>query len=598
MIELFKRIQSHVLNTPEKIFLSSMGDGKSVSYRELDLLSGKVYRYLKDHGIGREDFVNIILPRGVEPFIAMLGVWKAGAAFVLLEEEYPAERIAFIRKDCGCRLVLDSGVWEEILQWESLPGFMAVNDHDAAFAVYTSGTTGNPKGVLHEYGNLDLIVQSLCENGESLLKISENFAMIAPLYFVVTVICFVSILDAGGRMSVVPFSITKNPPALRKAFVENKVDGLFCAPSVFHFLRKIPTLKRIFVGSEPANGIWSDDPGLSIMNGYSMSETAFCVTIGHLDQPNEIAPAGKPLTDRKVTLRDEDGRPVPEGEAGELCVEDPYVRGYINRPEEAARAFVNGEFRTGDLARIRPDGQYEIIGRIDDMIKISGNRVEPAEIEVAAARVTGLKQVVAAGFKEGQDAFLCLYYVNPVELDPEELRKKLGKVLPYYMIPSRFVRLDDLPRTATGKISRRLLPKPAAESGEYVAPSNDTERALCDAMACALGMERVGAEDDFYALGGNSVTSMEIVGTCGLPGLTISQIFRGRTPRKIVKYYLEELPLKNEAAGDEKNLTRPCPLTRSQLGIFLECEKREGEAVCDRKNGAGSSGAFCRDRIR
>jgi hypothetical protein len=166
--------------------------------------------------------------------------------------------------------------------------------------------------------------------------------------------------------------------------------------------------------------------------------------------------------------------------------------------------------------------------------------------------------------------------VNPVELDPEELREKLGKVLPSYMIPSRFVRLDDLPRTATGKVSRRLLPKPADESGEYVAPSNDTERALCDAMACALGRERFGTEDDFYALGGNSVTSMEVVGTCGLPGLNINQIFRGRTPKKIVKYYLEELSLENEAAGDKKNLTRPCPLTRSQLGIFLECEKREG----------------------
>ena len=177
MSEFFKRIQSQVLNTPEKIILSSMGDEKNITYRELDLLSGKVYRYLKDHGIGREDFVNIILPRGVEPFIAMLGVWKAGAAFVLLEQEYPAERIAFILKDSGCKLVLDSRVWEEILQCESLPGFADVDDHDAAFAVYTSGTTGNPKGVLHEYGNLDMIAQSMHENGESLMKIVENFAV-------------------------------------------------------------------------------------------------------------------------------------------------------------------------------------------------------------------------------------------------------------------------------------------------------------------------------------------------------------------------------------------------------------------------------------
>ena len=347
MNKLFEKFQGYVMNTPEKIALSSMGDGKTVTYRELDLISGKVYRYLKERGIGREDFVNIFLPRGVEPLIAMLGVWKAGAAFVLLEQEYPAERIAFIRRDCGCKLVLDSEAWEEALQCEYLAGFAEANDHDAAFAVYTSGTTGNPKGVLHEYGNIDYIAKSLCENGESLLKHIDNYAFIAPLYFVVTVIVYVCILDAGSRMSIVPFSIAKNPQEIYKAFVENKVDVLFCAPSILRYFRNIPTVNRIFVGSEPANGIWSDDPGLSIINGYSMSETAFCIAIGHLDQPNEIAPVGRPMTDLKVTLRNEEGQPVPEGEAGELCVENPYVRGYINRPEETARAFGPNRLRRG-----------------------------------------------------------------------------------------------------------------------------------------------------------------------------------------------------------------------------------------------------------
>ena len=281
----------------------------------------------------------------------------------------------------------------------------------------------------------------------------------------------------------------------------------------------------------------------------------------------------------KITLRDAEGRPVPQGEVGELCVENPYVRGYINPSEKASGAFVNGEFHTGDLARMLPDGQYVVIGRIDDMIKISGNRVEPAEIEAAVRRVSDLKQVIAAGFGEGPDAFICLYYADPAEVDTEELRKKLERVLPYYMIPSRFIHLDALPRTATGKLSRRLLPKPEVEAGEYVAPENDTERALCDAMASALGLERFSAEDDFYALGGSSVTSMEVVGTCGLPGININQIFRGRTPKKIAEYYTEDLARETVSAEHEKNLTRPCPLTQSQLGIFLECEKREGEAV-------------------
>ena len=123
MNKLFEKFQGYVLDTPEKIALSSMGDGKTVTYRELDLISGKVYRYLMAHGIGREDFVNILLPRGVEPVIAMIGVWKAGAAFIMLEQDYPEERIAFIRRDCGCKLVIDDEAWTEILQCEPLAGF-------------------------------------------------------------------------------------------------------------------------------------------------------------------------------------------------------------------------------------------------------------------------------------------------------------------------------------------------------------------------------------------------------------------------------------------------------------------------------------------
>ena len=580
MMEIFRTVREHVEKEPEKVILSSMGENeRDVTFRELDLLSGKVCRYLKEKGIGREDFVNILLPRGVDPFIAMLGVWKAGAAFVLLEEDYPAERVEFIQKDCDCKLVLDRAAWEEVLACEPLSGYAEVDLHDAAFAVYTSGTTGKPKGVLHEYGNLDVIVSSFKENGISTAAGIQNFGLIAPLYFIVIVIDFLGGLDAGARMSVVPFSILKNPPALYQAFVEHEVDATFCAPSILRLFRNIPTLRKIFVGSEPANGIWSDDPEVQIMNGYCMSESAFCITMGHLDKPNEIAPIGRPFTSLKITLRDEAGNPVPPGEAGELCVENPYVRGYLNRPEETAKAFVNGELHTRDLARRLPDGQYEVLGRIDEMIKISGNRIEPAEIEVAVSRVSGLQQVVVRGFGEGEDAFICLYYADDVELDTEDLRKKLENVLPYYMIPSHFIKLDALPRTATGKISRRMLQKPVEERGVYVAPANDTERAIADAMASVLKLDRFSATEDFYRMGGSSVTSMEVVAATGLPGITINQIFRGRTPQKIAELYLAEQGEGEAEEGSAENLTRPCPLTQSQLGIFLECERHEGEAV-------------------
>ena len=572
------------------------GSGSLLTYRHLDEFSGRVYHYLKEHGIGREDVVCILLPRGVESFIAMMGVWKAGAAFVALEEGYPAERVAFIQKDCGCRLVIDFAVWQEIQCLEPLSGFESVEDHDAAFAVYTSGSTGNPKGVMHEYGNIDRIAAS------QIVRL-ERFGLIAPVNFVAAVIAFISAVSYGAVFFVIPFSVVKNPTALVRCFSENNITETFCAPSVYRLFRQIPSLRTIILSSEPAYGIWSEDPAVAIYNFYAMSEGGIIAAMARLDAPNETAPIGRPGFELGFCLRDEEGRVVPDGEAGEICYDNPYVRGYINLQEQTARSFVDGEYRTGDLGRRLENGDYVVLGRIDDMLKINGNRVEPAEVENAARHLLGLREVIVRGFIEGESAFLCLYYTDDVALDEMAAREVLLSVLPYYMVPAYFTHLDSLPRTQSGKLSRRLLPRPEIGEQEtaYSAPVSDEERALCEAMAAVLRLPRVGAEDDFYSLGGSSISSMELVAQCSLPELNAAQIFRGRTPRRIAELYLAEADPDSAASGKDRiaaAMSQPWPLTEEQRYMFdyqLYTPKSTMRNIAGllRINGETDAGRFC-----
>ena len=233
----------HTINTfantqPEKTALNDCG-GTAVTYAQLMNLSGRVYHYLKKLDIGREDMVNILLPRGVDPFIAMIGIWRAGAACVILEEGYPAERVKFIQNDCGCRLVIDRTVWQEAMACEPLEGWETADDHDAAFAVYTSGSTGNPKGVLHEYGNVDRAAE--------IDLTMTDFALISPLNFVASIFGSLSVLHDGGTLFVIPWSVARDPSAVKECFVRHGISQTVIAPSVFHLYREIPSLETIIV---------------------------------------------------------------------------------------------------------------------------------------------------------------------------------------------------------------------------------------------------------------------------------------------------------------------------------------------------------------
>ena len=571
METIIDKLQRYTEMNPGAPILFDEAHAKGVTYAQLDDLSGCVYAWLKENSIGKEDFVLIDLPRGVLPVIAMIGVWKAGAAWALVEDTYAPDRIDYIRRDCGCKVEISSENWDEIMRHAPLSGHENPSEHDAAYAIYTSGTTGNPKGVLHEYGNLQRAIDSIRINGEVPFSDKDRLATLAPMNFVATVIVILSGLNVFcGRNYIVSYSTIKNPTALAKFFLTKRITITFLTPS---YVRKLgnntgPFLRMLFVGSEPANNLYNEK--LDLINIYACSESGFAVGFFKIDKAYETCPIGKPAVETEITLLGEDGKPVAEGETGELCFVNPYVRGYINLPEETEHAFVNGLYHTGDLATRDADGNYILLGRSGDMIKINGNRIEPAEIEAAVKQALGIDWCAARGFEEEGKSYLCAYYTEDVEFDPSALREDLMKRLPYYMIPAYFMKIDTVPLKASGKLDRRALPAPDAKDfqSSYVAPTNETERTICEAMAHVLGLSQVGIHDDFYELGGDSLGSIDLVSQCELEGLNAGIIFRGRTPEKIAALYLESLerndgvpPTVKEAQAREKEH----PLTTEQL---------------------------------
>ena len=544
---------------------------KGITFSELNELSGKIYHWLKDRGVGKEDFVLINLPRGIMPIIAMVGIWRAGAAFALVEDSYAPERINYIREDSGCKAELNEETWNEATMLSSLEGFEEADEHDAAYAIYTSGTTGKPKGVLHEYGNLMEAYESVGGDSCMFLKPGDRISIMCPLNFVAAVILAIVTLCYGDvKTYIVSYATLKNPLKLMRFLLEKRINGTFLTPS---YARKFsgktgPFLKKIIVASEPANDIYMEN--VELYNAYAMSESGCVLTIFKIDKAYDTCPIGKPFFDKNIVILDEEGNEVSDGEMGELCYENKYVRGYMNLPEETADSFKPDFYHSGDLAIKNPNGDFVLLGRSNDMIKINGNRIEPAEVEAAVKSVLGIDWAAARGFEEQGQSFLCAYYTADVKVDKEEMREELLKRLPYYMIPAYYIRIDEIPMKANGKMDRSALPKPDTKdfANDYVPPETNIQKALCEAFQKVLKLERVGIRDDFYEMGGDSLSAIELISVSELPGLSASVIFRGRTIEKIAELYEKNHAEDDGMSPDEKNdisMKQPHLLTTEQL---------------------------------
>lgn len=542
-----EQFEENVQKYPDKVILRD--EHNSLTFRELDELSGRVYAYLKEKGIGREDFVNIQLPRGIETYVVQLGIWKAGAASLLIDEGIPEERRKMMLCDCPCKVVVTTQVYVEMLNKTTLTGHEETDKHDAAFAIYTSGSEGKPKGILHEYGKLELSAKSWTVDGELLLKDDDVNAMFGTLASSITFGFSYSIYYATTA-TIPSYETIKNADKLYSYLQNNGVTHIGIPVSLYRNTCK-SNVRWIGFAMETVGTVYH--PTIPLINMYAQTESAFLICTYRIDQEFKITPIGKPTGVCDVMICDDDGNELKPGQIGELCYTNLYTRGYIKDEQRNKSSYINGYFRSGDIARINEDGNYVILGRKSDMIKINGNRIEPAEIEAAVKKVLGIDWAFAKGFVEPERSYIVLYYTAPIFMNYASVREELMKVLPTYMIPSYFVHLDEVPHLPNGKVNRQALKAPEIEQyrAEYVAPENELEERLCIEMGKVLCTKddevkgektmRISVNDDFYLLGGDSLRTIELVTNLDIEDLTVTDIYAARTPRLIANRWMAKM---------------------------------------------------------
>ncbi|MDM4719652.1 non-ribosomal peptide synthetase [Micromonospora sp. WMMA1363] len=523
------------------------GDGTTMSYRELDVAADRFAGRLRALGVRSGDAVAVLTARTADVAVAVLGVVRTGACYVPLHDGYPHERLRFIVEECRARVLVADQVAvrrgvlpitehlvlvdEDSVTGEAAPcgSVSAADPDDTAYIMYTSGSTGTPKGVAVPHrAVIGLADDSMWDSGRH-----DTVLSVAPFGFGVAAYELWVPLLRGGHVVVAP-TTTFDLLSLRRWIDEHKISGLHLTAGLFRVVaHEEPTalsnVREVLTGGDiispgAVRAVLEANPGLVVRAMYGATETSSFAMSAAITLPDRVGtpvPVGVPLRDVHAYLLDERLEPVSPGAAGELYLAGPRLAlGYVGRPDLTADRFVADPFaigtrmyRTGDVMRRNPDGQFEFVFRIGEQMKVRGFRVEPREIEAALTRCTDVTDAAVLA-REGPagEQRLVAYLVAPPELDVDAIRAQVARSLPEYMVPAVFVVLDALPLTENGKLDRTALSEPEASDPPYRAPRTDRQRILCELFAEVLEVDTVGIEHSFFDLNGQSLSAIKLVG--------------------------------------------------------------------------------------
>ena len=546
--------EEQVAKTPAKIAVV-FGD-EEITYKQLNEKANGLAAELRELGVGPEVIVGIMIENSIAMIVGALGILKAGGAYLPIDPETPRERLRYLLEDSEAKVVLSNKTMMKRLNFTqnfrdlrvidltddalessgvNLPP-LATPSH-LAYIMYTSGSTGVPKGVLTEHRSVVNYIYAYVETVN--LTSQDGYLQHSNFTFDTLAQEVHPILSIGGKVVIITKEQLLDPSSFSEIVNKHQVTALSLTPQEINHLNNYEqnfTIRVYTCGGEALRDTSINNlvPNSLIYNAYGPTEctvyTSFYQYKLEDKQPN--IPIGKPIGNTKIYILDQQDQVVPIGVTGQLCIAGAGVaRGYLKQPELTAKKFVDNPFGagkmyySGDLARWLPDGNIEFLGRMDQQVKIRGARIELGEIESQLLQLDRVKDVVVLvlerhqgdeaeaittgekGFEEDAgEKYLCAYFVAEVEIPASEWRRQLAAVLPYHLIPSHFIQLERMPLTASGKVDRQALAalsSPVAAS--YVAPRQQTEVILAQIWSAVLGHERVGINDNFFELGGHSL---------------------------------------------------------------------------------------------
>ncbi len=557
----------------QKICLTQTSETYAITYRKLDKMSNALAHALRRRGIRPNDIVPVLAKRSFLAVAAMLGIWKAGGAYMPVDTEAPAERIGYMLTEAKSSLALTYGFkgampvpCVDLSKFDygadTAPLVSVNTPEDVCYVIFTSGSTGKPKGVLLKHGGLVRFVCGESAFHRAVSKQCSRALAVGSFAFDISIVELFLPLQNGQGIVIADEKTIQSPKAMAEAIVRYDIDLLHTTPTRLgyylehtDFQKAVSRLKVILSAGEAFSpelyAKLRKATDAELFNGYGPTETTVGCSFAKVTDADAVT-IGKPMSGVQMYILDFNGRPCPIGVPGELCIAGTGVaKGYLNRPKLTAEKFVPNPFqkgavmyRSGDLARWRTDGEIEYLGRIDPQVKIRGLRIELGEIEtVLSAYPEILASVVTDGREKNGRQYLIGYYTSKKPIEEQHLRQYLAAKLPRYMVPNYFMRLSNMPVTISGKIDRKNLPAPTISAGDsnYESPGNDTEQLLCEIAKKVLGMESIGIRDDFFALGGDSLKAMEYAAEAYEHGLSfeLQAVFEYPTAAGLARYLAE-----------------------------------------------------------